>query len=192
VTIRKGEPWGEPVGSDAASPRVVAASDREIALAADRGETTVGVVAGDLCRTLGGRGSLQTIAPIDLGTAVADDVRHTFAAHVVARSPGWRGRFVMVMNAEHLARWDVAPRSHPNDGRLDTLDATLSLSDRWKAWRRIRLGTHLPHPAIIERRVTEASFAFEQPLHIFVDGEHVGTARRLDVACRPDAIHIVF
>ncbi len=34
------------------------------------------------------------------------------------------------MNAQFLGRWDVAPRGHPNDGRLDVLDADLPLDER--------------------------------------------------------------
>ena len=54
----------------------------------------------------------------------ADGRRLTAVAHVVARGggPWWRGPIVAVMNADRLGRWDVAPRAHPNDGRLDVVE----------------------------------------------------------------------
>ncbi len=56
------------------------------------------------------------------------------------------------MNAQWIGSWDVAPRSHPNDGLLDRCEGDLSLDDRWKARGRLPSGTHVPHPGIAEQR----------------------------------------
>jgi hypothetical protein len=192
VTIQKGGPWGEPMPDGAAQPTTIAATDRAIAVAAARGEMVIGVTGGDLYRTVGASGTLRTIAPIDLGTVNFDGFSDTFAAHVVARSRSWRGPTVIVMNAQFIGSWDMAPRSHPNDGKLDVLEADLSVADTWKAWRRLRLGTHVPHPNIRHRQVHALSFHFEQARELYVDGSRRGRVTELDVVCKPDALQITF
>jgi YegS C-terminal NAD kinase beta sandwich-like domain len=189
MTIRKGSTWGEPFSAE---PEVVAQTDAEVAAAADRGAAIVGLTGGDLYRTVGGRGLLQTIAPIDLGIARFNGLAETFAAHVVVRSRFWRGPVAIVMNAQFIGRWDMAPRSHPNDGRLDVFEADLSVGDSWKAWRRLKLGTHLPHPGIRFRQLPSVSLRFDTAREIYVDGTHCGSATTLDVVCRADALSVAF
>lgn len=199
MTIRRGQPWGrevprptdlEIVRDDAA---VVAALDasppRPIALG-----------GGDLARTLGnpaieGRTTLLEL-PIDLMSVTLDargDVL-TACAHVVARSPWyrggwWRGPVVLVMNSEFRGRWDVAPRGHPNDGRVETfeVDASFGWRERVAARRRLPAAGHVPHPAITTRSVRTAGWTFVSPLTVFVDGRRVGRARTIEVTVVADA-----
>ena len=202
MTIRKGEPWGEVgtlpedgvvVRSDAAARAVVTAARR-----ADAPLPALGLLGGDLCRALGGTGdedrlrsSGATVVPVDLGAVLVDGRLHWFVAHLVARRGWWRGRVVAVMNAQHLGPWDVAPRGHPNDGRLDVLDGDLSLGDRWKARSRLRTGTHVPHPGITERHVAALQLELAPGTHVWLDGEDVGPARSLSIRVEPDALRCV-
>ncbi|MGI9644684.1 MAG: hypothetical protein ACR2O6_05165, partial [Ilumatobacteraceae bacterium] len=93
------------------------------------------------------------------------------------------------MNAEFLGGWDVAPRGHPNDGRVETQLASpaLSMRDRWSARRRLSGGTHVPHPDITTRSVRSATWTFEHPLTVSVDGRRVGRSKTVSVEVRPDA-----
>ncbi len=204
MTIRKGEPWGTPgglpdgglvVGSDAELARVVAGCR-----SSGRPVPPIGVTGGDLCRTVGGRGDETRVRsaegmrlPVDVGVAVIDGVEHVFVAHLVARRSWWRGRVVAVMNAQFLGRWDVAPRSHPNDGRLDVLDVdpAMALGQRWQARTRLASGSHVPHPAITERRVAGWETRFDPPLRVWLDGRPAGRCRSLAVRCEPDALVVV-
>jgi len=158
----------------------------------------LGLLGGDLCRTLGGRGDENRLrsddalhVPIDLGVAILDGRETIFVAHLVARRSWWFGRIFVAMNAEYLGRWDLAPRSHPNDGRVDTLDVNLRFGDRVKAWPRLRGGTHVPHPGIVERRVGSLTVSFHRAVPIEVDGVGVGRARDLTVRVEPDAFRVV-
>ncbi len=184
MTLERGEEWGRaaPLPEDG----VVVASDTEaaavVASARENGSAipTIGLLGGDLCRTLGGRGDerrLRSAAaatmPIDIAEVTIDGELHVFLAHVVARRSWWRGRVWAAMNAEWMGSWDVAPRAHPGDGLLDTLDVSLSLADRVKARRRLTTGTHVPHPAIVQQRVPVAHVDFAEPVAIWVDGVHV-------------------
>jgi hypothetical protein len=179
------------------APRVH--DDAALAQAFARGAAVVGVLGGDLCRTVGGGGEPArltdgrgTVLPIDLGVVRLDDgPEHLFVAHVVARRRFWRAPVVAVMNAQFRGRWDVAPRAHPNDGRLDVVVAHLGLGDTWKAWRRLPTGSHVPHPGIEERRVRASELDLGARCAVEIDGRPVGTARRLSVVCRPDAAEIV-
>jgi hypothetical protein len=201
VTVRRGETWGSAgglppggvvVASDAEARRVVEAARR-----AGDPVPALGVLGGDLCRTLGGRGDRDrldgpdaAVLPVDLGSVLLEGRQHWFVAHLVARRPWWWGRIVAAMNAEFLGGWDVAPRAHPNDGVLDLFDVAASMSptDRLKARRRLPAGGHLPHPAIATSRRAAAQFELDRPTPVWLDGERMGEFRRLSVRVEPDAL----
>jgi hypothetical protein len=199
LTIRKGEPWGEP-GPLPAEGRVVRsdAEAREIVTAARRASEQVpplGLLGGDLCHTLGGTGDESRLhsdtavqVPVDLGSVLVDGRLHWFVAHLVVRRSWWHGRVVAVMNAQYLGKWDVAPRGHPNDGRLDVLDADLPLGERLQVRSRLRAGTHVPHPRIEERHVQALQVELDRPTPVYLDGQLVSRARQLTIRVEPDAL----
>jgi YegS C-terminal NAD kinase beta sandwich-like domain len=205
MTIRRGEEWG--VGGTVPTPLPVFADDAALFRFlndAERDRRVVPVVAltgGDLWRTLGGSidrpppapGEQGLLLPVDLGTVLTDDTDVFFAAHLVARKSWWRGEVVAVMNAQFLGRWDVAPRSHPNDGLLDVVRVApeMAIGDRWKARRRLPTGTYLPHPHIDQHRLPEVHFELERPLDVTIDGVPVGRQRRLSVGVVPDGLTVV-
>ena len=195
MTISKGAAWGVPaplppggavVATDAAAAALVGS------------DQPVGLVGGDLCRTLGGHGSAERLASAEAVTFPVDAISVSLdgapalnaVAHVVARTRGWRRAF-MAMNAQWLGEWNVAPRGHPDDGRLETLEWSLS----WRAARqvlaRMRLGSHLPHPGIATMTTASTTVAFDRPRWVWVDGVRVGRARALTVVVAPDALRVV-
>ncbi len=204
MPIRRGEEWGRAaplpaegvvVRSDAEARAVVTAARR-----AGRPVPPLGLLGGDLCRTLGGSGDEARLwsadaltARADLGAVLLDGRLHWFVAHLVARHSWWRGRVVAAMSAQFLGRWDVAPRSHPGDGQLDLLDvdSSMSMGERWRARSRLPAGTHVPHPAITERRVRAAQVDLARPTPIWLDGEQVGTATSLSLRVEPDVLTVV-
>jgi diacylglycerol kinase family enzyme len=132
------------------------------------------------------RGDEAMTLPMDLGSVLLDGRQHWFVAHLVARRSWWRGRVVAVMNAQWIGPWDVAPRSHPNDGLLDVFDGDLSFDDRLKARRRLASGTHVPHPGIAQQRTAAVQLHFDRPTPIWLDGEAVGSATDVSVRVEPD------
>ncbi len=93
------------------------------------------------------------------------------------------------MNAEFIGGYDVAPRGHPNDGRVETfvVAESMTVRQRWELRRRLRNATHLPHPHITTRSVRSATYDFDVRLRVFADGVDVGSARSITVTVRPDA-----
>ncbi len=158
----------------------------------------VGLIGGDLCRTAGGRGRAGPLRspdahrlPVDVGSVLIDGRLHWFVAHLVARRSWWTGPIWAACNAQWMGRWDVAPRAHPGDGRLDILDVRMRPAERFAAWRRLPTGTHVPHPDIDERRVEATQVEFARPRVVYLDGQEVGRCRRLSVRIEPDALTIV-
>lgn len=201
MPISRGAPWGR---HGALPPEgVVVRSDAEArrhleeARRAERPPPVLGLLGGDLCRTLGGDGDERRVRseeamtlPVDLGEVLLDGRLHLFVAHLVARTRTWGVVFV-AMNAQWRGAWNLGPRAHPNDGLLDLYDATLSVGDRLRARSRLRRGTHVPHPAIGERRTAATQETFARPLQVWLDGEPVGRHRTLSVRVEPDALTVV-
>lgn len=191
MTIQKGEPWGEAVARP--TDLDIAGSDAALAVSIERdpgGDHAV--TAGDLHRTLGSPtlGERRVLRlPIDVVHVETDRSRHLAVAHVVIRRRWWRGRVVVVSNVDHLGEWNVAPRAHPNDGRLDLLDVdpAMPLRARLQARRRLHAGLHVPHPQIDVRRITEWEWNDPAGAGVWVDGIAIGKRTWVSVSVEPDA-----
>lgn len=202
MTVEKGKAWGAPgplpadgvvVRSDAEARRVLTEARRD-----NRPLPTLGLLGGDLCRTLGGgrggedrlRAPDATTFPVDVGEVLVDGRLHLFVAHLVARNRWWTRAFV-AMNAQFVGDLDLGPRSHPGDGLLDTYDARLPVSQLLQVRARARTGSHLPHPGIKERRTGAIQVELDRPLGVWLDGERIGDGRVLSVRLQPDAVRVV-
>jgi hypothetical protein len=203
VTIEKGVDWGRPgplpadgvvCHTDADARRVVVEARRQ-----QHPVPTLGLTGGDLWKTMGAptggdqrlRSADALTFTVDLGSVLIDGRLHWFVSHLVARRSWWRGRVIAAMNAQWLGGWDLAPRGHPNDGRLDISDGDPALVQRLKARRRLATGTHLPHPEIEHRRVAAFQTELRPPLDVYLDGEKIGRATNLSIRIEPDALTVV-
>jgi diacylglycerol kinase family enzyme len=139
-------------------------------------------------------GDTVTVAPVDRVRVDAEGQTAWFVAHLVARRGWLRGEVVAAMNAQFLGDWDVAPRAHPNDGRVDVvrIDPSMSLRDRLRARSRVRQGTHVPHRAITVRQVASADLTFARPMDVYLDGQRWLRTSALTLTVEPDALTIAF
>lgn len=195
--IAKGQPYGAPgdlpedgvlVRSDAEASAVLTEARRE-----RRPFPALGLLGGDLCRTLGGGAGMELQGvrfTVDLGEALLDGRLHLFVAHLVARTRFWTRAFV-AMNAQWLGDWNLGPRAHPNDALIDTYDVRLPPGQLLPVRARVHHGAHLPHPGIKERRAAAVQVELDRPLKVRLDGVVTGTASAISVRVEPDALTVV-
>lgn len=206
--IRRGEPWEQP--SDAAiPPPLVRGSDHDLAHAVAAGGRELRfepAAPSDLARALGleparaGGGAASTV-DVDLvhvgeGEVAVNSVVLGVAPHELRR---WhrprpvqievdgrrldveRATTVVLVNGGWLEGFDVAPRAHPGDGRLDLQIYAVSGRERRELRRRLATASHLPHPGIVERRVRAVTVEFEAPRPCAIDGRAAEPRTRLEV-----------
>lgn len=196
MPIAKGESWGEPGPVPDDVVRVRSDAEARAALEDARRDRrpfpVLGLLGGDLRRTLGGTGDelVGVRFTVDVGEAMIDGRLHLFVAHLVARNRWWTRAFV-AMNAQWLGGWNLGPRAHPNDGLLDTYDSRLPVGQLMAVRSRLHQGAHLPHPGIKEKRTAATHVELEKPLPVSLDGQRVVTAATLVIRVEPDAVVVV-
>ncbi len=200
MPISKGGTWGEHRPFSTGTP--IANSNRALHTLIAAGHGTVGLLGGDLHRTVGGASAGERILrndpsnlpvhlPIDLIEVVLDDEpAGVFAAHLVGHDRFWH-HIVAAMNADFWRRYQLGPRAHPNDGVIDVYRAFLRTSDLVKVAPRARTGTHVPHPSIELSRNANVELEFPKPLRFRADDVSVGSGSRIRLTVRPDALTVV-
>ncbi len=202
MSLAKGADWGTtgPLPEDGVIVRSDAEA-RDVVTAARRAGEEIpplGLLGGDLARTLGGRGDearlrsdSATRVTCDLGAVLVDGRLQWFVAHLITRRSWLRGPLFGAFNAQWLGPWDVAPRAHPGDGRLEVVEVTLSFGERLKARRRLPTGTHVPHPDIRIRRAEAVQRDVPKGHGVWLDGERLEPAHRLSIRVEADGIRVV-
>ncbi len=191
MSVERGRDWGsvEPfpngglvVDSDASLATVVT-----MVLAAGEEMPAIAVTGGDLHRTLGGPDTPErigrgqaTAVEIDIARALSPLGEQLFVAHALVGDRPFVRESCIVMNAQWFGPLDLGPRSHPGDGLLDVTMGSLGIRQRRAALARARTGTHLPHPALQQRRGGSFSFATTRPRRLQLDGVVVGTAQEFE------------
>jgi len=200
MTIRRGGDWGRLGTPPEDIPS--AKSDREIGERLGDGLTTIRLCGGDMFATLGGSTSESLTPSLELPIDVMQiSFKHSrdselntrlASSHCVLRAinarGGWfRGSAVAVMNAQYLGKWDVAPRGHPNDGRVEVLevDTRMSVRQRIIARSRMQTGTHLPHPDISVKSVSEFVWS-DSALTMWIDGAKIGLVQFVEIQVMKD------
>ncbi len=202
MAVRRGEDWGETGGLG--SEGVLVDSDADARMLIEEARRTnrrvpeLGLLGGDLCRTLGGRGDAAAVRSpeawrfqVDLGAVLLDGRLFWFCAHLVARKKGWAGEVLVAMNAAWRGTWNLGPKAHPGDGLLDISHGRLSIGDRLRALRRVGTGDHLPHPHIRYHRTSAFQVEFRGPLMVELDGQPVQRASKLSIRVEPAALTVV-
>lgn len=203
--IEKGSDWGSPGGPATGVPRFDDDRSLGVFLAElSQGnpltttQPTVALSKGDLARTLGmieGRAARAQshLVPVDAIEIILDDDQAEIAlAHVEVGSLRWAKRTLLLMNAAYLGERNVAPRAHPGDGLIDTVDLRLSPRQRLEALSRMYSGTHVPHPDIVVGRVAVGEVRMTKRVRVRVDGARVGRARNIRFRAVPSVAVVAF
>lgn len=101
-----------------------------------------------------------------------------------------RATTVVVVNGGWLEGFDVAPRAHPGDGRLDVQVYAVSGRERHQLRRRLKTASHLPHPGITERRVRAVTVEFDRPWGCVIDGRETDPRDRLEIEVLRGALRL--
>jgi hypothetical protein len=216
VTIEKGREWGEVarVPHDVLVAADEARLARAVAAHVRSGAThpvAVALLRGDLLTALGGATGQRVVAPrvgeacrllpCDAYEVTIGRAKHTsttFAVSSVVIGSAWRPTWWLTSGG-FLGPLNVAPDSHPNDGRADALawsDAlgwsTGDLRTLLAIRRRMRRGDHLPHPNLEMSRGAAVRWQSQgSSCRVVVDGRSHGRADAVAVTVRPDAFCLV-
>jgi YegS C-terminal NAD kinase beta sandwich-like domain len=210
--IRRGEPWGSPAGG----PPVAAGAGGDADLA-ELVQHHPGGRLGfrpdrscDLARAVGlppaGGGEVEL--PLD---AIALDEGRDVAVNLVVagrppdrlrwwhrRRPGTvrvdgrlafdgRATTVVVANGQFRAGVDLVPRGHPGDGRLEVQVYAVPPGQRRALRRRLRTGTHLPHPGVVTASGRRVEVRWRRDRPVEADGRRLERRASLDAAVVPAA-----
>lgn len=204
MTIRKGEEWGTRIKTPFEIRRL--ASDAELALL-DPLEFG-SLLSGDICLALGSPKPVQdeeecTLLSIDamqVSVLSQDGTHKTLLASsrievgtfIPKRFGKWR--YVCVTNGGIVDRRNLAPRAHPNDGKLDfiSINASMPLRERLRARKRAALGTHIPHPEIAVRQGSHFTLQnLSSRETLFIEGKRFRDWEEVNVTILPDYWQIV-
>jgi len=102
-----------------------------------------------------------------------------------------RGTLSIVTNTGWWRGHDIAPRAHPNDGKLDIVEVaqTMTARQRITAWKRSLVGTHLPHPHIAYSQSDFYSWSGELA-NLTIDGEKLGKVSHVHCRVQSDCTEI--
>jgi hypothetical protein len=200
VTIQRGQPWGEQVQSP--PDLQIVATDQQLRewvlwhRSRDLPLRPAGLAGGDLGRTVGVSAErfpgVVNRMPVDLLRVEAAGQRTWAVAHVVGFRAWWRGEAFLAMNAEFRGPFDVAPRAHPNDGKVDVLRvaATMPWRQRLSARRRALSGAHLPHPDLTTTQSADVRLRFAERLPLWVDGARWVVSDEVHIVVEADALTV--
>ena len=191
--ISRGQPWGIPADM---SDDVLVVENDQVLSNTDRTRRIV-LTGGDIARSLGNPvvpvvGSACTEVAIDamLCDITTTDSRsiHAVAASSIVVGSYWRGRHLIVSNAGWIGDSNVAPRAHPNDGKVEMLAITshMSLRQRILARRRMQTGTHLPHPDLSSMQIATQSIVRQNEERLMIDGRKIDNWASISITVEPD------
>ncbi len=157
--------------------------------------TCVLLTGGDLFRTLGGRGTVPepgdsvTEVLCDVGRVLVDGKLHYFVSHCWLGGGWFTHTPTVYCNAAYLGNWNLAPRAHPGDGLLDAVVSSLGWRQRLLSRRRLRSGTHVPHPSISTRRTAAAHISAKR-LRVRLDGVQLTPASDVVIGIEEQALTV--
>jgi diacylglycerol kinase family enzyme len=98
---------------------------------------------------------------------------------------------VLIATGEFLRGNDLVPRGHPGDGRAEAQVYALNAGERRLVGERLRNGTHVPNPRVLQRIVRRFAVTVERQVRLEVDGVARGRVETLAVEVVPAAYRLL-
>jgi diacylglycerol kinase family enzyme len=98
---------------------------------------------------------------------------------------------VLIATGEFLRGNDLVPRGHPGDGRAEAQVYALNAGERRLVGERLRNGTHVPNPRVLQRVVRRFAVTVERHVRLEVDGVARGRVETLAVEVVPAAYRLL-
>ena len=207
MTIRKGANWGQQIArpdnlvycNDDTAASILITNNLLKSLELPK----IAIRNSNLARVLGIDGAKDTpdtttkvlstlfdLIRVDCVTVKGTPATVFGLGYALLRNSWWHGEIVAVLNESFIGDWDCAPRAHPNDGKLDVVivSSEMKRSQRLRASRRVRSGTHVPHPDITIARQTYFEATISAPRMLVVDGRRISTVKACKFTVIPDAV----
>ena len=207
MTIRKGQEWGhfeerpsdlQLVADDVAACEVISKCVIESSSCLN-----LSISKSDMARTLGITGAnnldrqmlctkFDVIEATYLLTNSEETRRRCFIGRAFVSEKLFFGRTIAVLNSSFVGNRDWAPKAHPNDGKLDLveLDSSMKVRQRLTALKLMKSGSHLPHPQIRYRQLSEYEYATEDSASLSIEGVRMGSIRHCLFRVLPDAVNL--
>ena len=201
MTIRKGQEWGhfeerpsdlQLVADDVAACEVISKCVIESSSCLN-----LSISKSDMARTLGITGAnnldrqmlctkFDVIEATYLLTNSEETRRRCFIGRAFISEKLFFGRTIAVLNSSFVGNRD------PNDGKLDLveLDSSMNVRQRLTALKLMKSGSHLPHPQIRYRQLSEYEYATEDSASLSIEGVRMGSIRHCLFRVLPDAVNL--
>lgn len=204
MTIEKGKEWGTQVSVE--TPVKQVSSDHE--LSAQPQNFCVYLSGGNIYNSLGSPrppevGETRQMVEVDALschiTLMNNTTSEIHAASDVAIGTFLRWgmsqeRFVVISNSGIMQQRNFAPRAHPNDGKWDVVSfaPNMSLRQRLIALKRLKTGSHIPHPDISLVQTTQLHIEKEHNHQcLVIDGTRIKDWKSISVQVIPDYWRII-
>ncbi|MEI7971059.1 MAG: hypothetical protein WCI10_00795 [Actinomycetota bacterium] len=204
MPITPGSPWG--ITSTVPDHAMQIDSDRQLGTflrdnaAQQIHNQTFFVQSGDILKVLGvskrtGKTNRLRVVidAISVSYTDADGHEHTdvcIGSLSIARR-FFRGAISVITNSGFWKQREVAPRAHPNDGKLDIFEVSGAMrrSQRRLMWQKTALGTHLPHPLLAYSQGEFFNWS-GSPQRLTIDGQFVAWVTQVSCRIQSDCVQV--
>ena len=174
---------------------VVAESDAECGELVAAGKQVFVPMAGDLALTLGASGTIPQAGSRALACSIdvlcvqaksdSGERRFWFAVSSVSIGKWWSGEWTVITSTGRLDGLEVCPRAHPGDGFADlfVMQSGMRLRQRIAARKKMRSGSHLPHPQMRVSKVN--SLNSNESALLTIDGVPRGHFCQVEIELKP-------
>ena len=204
MPISPGSAWGEPCSTPSDLLRL--SSDREVGIflrdhdARQIHSKKISYQKGDLIKVLGlddlrkGIQCLRVILDaiyVEYVDTEGNSHHDVCVGSLHIGSRFLRGAISIASNSGYWRGREVAPRSHPNDGKLDIVEisAAMNWTQRRMAWNKALTGSHIPHPLI---QYSQGEF-FQwsgKDKRLVIDGQFVAQVQKVSCRVQSDCLEL--